>query len=523
MKSFDKLAMLKNVGSSWSSLGVTIVVGVFLSPYIVHRLGDEAFGIWVLIFSITGYYGLFDLGIRSSVVRYVAKYVATDERDELNGLINTAIFSYGAIGIVALALTIGGAFFLPSLFHISESLRGTARVLFLMVGTALSLGFPLGVFGGILEGLQRFYVVNCVSIVSTVVRASLIVITLRNGGGLLAVALVTVSIPLLAAIVNCTVVLHLLPLRFGIKYADRHSFRRIANYSSTTFVIMVAWRLRFKTDAVVIGTFLSSAAITYFTFGARLIDYAIEVVGGMAQIITPMSSHSSASGDMVQLRKIFVAGNRSCAFIIFPIAAMLFVLGKSIIAVWVGARYVATSYQVLLILLVPSTLMLAQAGSARTLLGMAKHRTIAMVTLMEGIANVILSIILVRRFGVLGDAAGTAIPLLCTTLWFLPRHMCRVLGLSLRTYLREAFLLPLNLTIPLIAALFLLQRWFVAHTYFQLAVQLALGSLVYATGLVWAIWSRRAWNVQGVHRADADTASGSDASVVEADAGGDPF
>ena len=502
MKRFEKLAVLKNVGSSWSSLGANILVGVFLSPYIVHRLGDEAYGVWVLIFSLTGYYGLFDLGIRSSIVRYVAKYSATEEQERLTRLINTAVFSYGAIGILALVLTITGAFYMHSIFHISESMRGIARLLFLMVGTALSVGFPMGVFGGILEGLQRFYVVNCVSIVSTLLRASLIVITLRHGGGLLSIALVTVSMPLIAGVVNATVVLHLLPLSFSIKYADRDSFRRIANYSSTTFVIMVAWRLRFKTDAVVIGTFLSSAAITYFTFGARLIDYAIEVVGGMAQIITPLSSRSSASGDILQLRKIFVAGNRACALIIFPIAAMLFVLGKSIIGVWVGQRYVTTSYHVLLILLVPSTLMLAQAGSARTLLGMAKHRTIAFVTLMEGIANVILSIILVRRFGVLGDAAGTAIPLLCTTLWFLPRHMCRVLDLRVRTYIREAFLLPLTLTMPLIVVLLLLRKWFIAHTYFQLALQLAIGSSVYATGLLWAIWSRKAWSVRGIYVAD---------------------
>jgi len=70
MKQLDKVEILKNVGSSWFALGVNVLVGIFLSPYILHRLGDEAFGLWVLIFSITGYYGLFDLGIRSSIVRY---------------------------------------------------------------------------------------------------------------------------------------------------------------------------------------------------------------------------------------------------------------------------------------------------------------------------------------------------------------------------------------------------------------------------------------------------------------------
>jgi O-antigen/teichoic acid export membrane protein len=75
---FDKTQILRNVGSSWFALGVNVMVGIFLSPYIIHHLGDDAFGLWVIIFSVTGYYGLFDLGIRSSIVRYVAKYSATE-------------------------------------------------------------------------------------------------------------------------------------------------------------------------------------------------------------------------------------------------------------------------------------------------------------------------------------------------------------------------------------------------------------------------------------------------------------
>ena len=505
MKKFDKVEILKNVGSSWIALGVNVLVGILLSPYILHRLGDEAFGIWVLIFSITGYYGLFDLGIRSSIVRYVAKYSATGDHEELNRLINTATFGYAIIGILALMVTISGAIYLTLVFRISASFLSTARLLFLMVGTALSLGFPLGVFGGILQGLQRFYLVNLTSTVSTLVRCLLIVITLRHGGGLLSVALVTVSLPVIAALVNATHALRLLPLRFGSKYVNRVSLRRIANYSGSTFVIMLSWKLRFKTDAIVIGTLLSSAAITYFTVGSRLVDYAGEVVGGLAQIFDPMSSQSVAIGDLTRLRKIVVAGNRVCALIIFPIAAALAILGKSVIEVWVGRRYVATSYPILLVLLIPSTFMLAQAASGRTLFGMAKHHTLAAVTFMEGIANVVLSIILVRRFGVLGDAVGTAVPLACTTLFFLPRHLCRVLNLRMRTYLSQAFLLPLALAMPLVAVLVLVRHWFVAHNFFQLAIQLAVASAVYSLELAWAIWTRKAWEVEGIHDAGRET------------------
>src|ERR1700721_3238847 len=106
MLKLEKKQNLKNVGSSWSALGINVIVGIFLSPFILHRLGDAAFGIWVLIFSVTGYYGLFDLGIRSSIIRYVSKYTATDEKEKLTRFVNTSLFSYSAIGVLSMTLTV---------------------------------------------------------------------------------------------------------------------------------------------------------------------------------------------------------------------------------------------------------------------------------------------------------------------------------------------------------------------------------------------------------------------------------
>jgi O-antigen/teichoic acid export membrane protein len=269
----------------------------------------------------------------------------------------------------------------------------------------------------------------------------------------------------------------------------------MANYSSITFMIMVAGRLRFKTDAVVIGTFVSSAAITYFYAGSRLVDYAGDVVANLAQIFVPMSSQSDAAGNIDRLRKIFVVGNRACAFTMLPITAVFVILGKSIIEVWVGQKYVAQGYPVLLTLIFPYTLMLVQSTSGRVLFGISKHGKLAVVTLIEGAANLILSILLVRPYGIIGDALGTAIPLLGTYILFMPFHLCSRLGIRVSTFLRQAYVLPLMLSAPMVAALLLMQHWFGAHTYRQLAVQLLAGGLVYGACCAWAYVTGKALHV----------------------------
>ncbi len=489
-----KIRALKNVASSWGGLAVNIAVGFFLSPFILHHLGDEAFGLWVLIFSLTGYYGIFDFGIRSSLIRYVSKFQATGDRDELARLINTSLFTYTLVGLVLVVPTAIGGIYVDRLFHIPLGFLREARILFWMVGYSLALGFPLGISGGIIEGLQRFYLLNWTNIVATLLRAALIVYVLRHGFGLLSVALITVSLPLIASAVRAVIAQRLLRVPYGWKYVSRESLRQVANYGSVTFMIIVAGRLRFKTDAVIIGSLLSAGAITYFSIGSRLVDYAGEVVTSLAQIFTPMSSHFHATGDFAQLRKIFVSGNRACALVMFPLTVILVVMGKSIIEVWVGARYVS-SYTVLLILLIPSTLYMAQSTSTRILFGMSQHKSLAYIVLMEGIANLILSIALVRPLGIVGDAIGTAIPLLCTSVFFLPRHLCRRLDIPVRKFIVDAYAYPLLLCVPMSLVLLLLQRSFYAHRYPQLIVNLLAGIVVYGIGLLWFVVTREALGI----------------------------
>src|ERR1700751_1211719 len=178
MHAWEKIRIIRNVSSNWLALGVNVAGGIFLSPFIVHRLGDAAFGIWVLIFSITGYYGIFDLGIRSAIIRYVSKFHATGELEELAKIVNTNLFMHAGTCIVSMIVTIVLSLYVDRLFKIPPEFHSAARWLLLMTGASVAVGFPLGVIGGILEGLQRYYIQSWMNIASNLLRALLIVLAL---------------------------------------------------------------------------------------------------------------------------------------------------------------------------------------------------------------------------------------------------------------------------------------------------------------------------------------------------------
>src|SRR6266404_935706 len=58
--------------ANWIALVITFVVAFFLTPFVIHRLGQLSYGIWTLVVSMVSYFGLFDLGLRSAVTRFVA-------------------------------------------------------------------------------------------------------------------------------------------------------------------------------------------------------------------------------------------------------------------------------------------------------------------------------------------------------------------------------------------------------------------------------------------------------------------
>lgn len=483
-----RVQAVKNVSATWLGLLVHALTGFFLSPFILHRLGDEAFGLWVLVFALTGYFGLLDFGIRSSIVKYTAKFIATNDADQLARYLSTSMAVYSAVGAVVLLGTIAGFFELHLLFKITPTLLGPTRILFLLSGVCIAITFPLSVFSGALEGMQRFSWLQLSQIGITLLRAVLIVTALTGGGGLLAIGMITVAMSIFGNVIITCMGLYALPVHLSMQCVEWRAFRGMAGYGLFAFLILVAGKLRFQSDAMVIGAFVSASAIASFSVAARLVEYSSYAVRSMAQVFTPMSSQFHAAGDLGRLRRTLVAGNRASAFIIFPLCIALVVLGKSIIEAWVGARYV-DSYSILILLIVPRTLYLAQSTSIRVLLGMEQHRVLASVLLLEGGVNLLLSVLLARRFGIIGVAWGTAIPLTCTSLFFLPRHLCRILDIPLKTFLRRAYLLPLVLGALQAAWLWFVREEFPVHRYAGVFLQIASSGIVYCAALGWALFN----------------------------------
>ncbi len=92
------------------------------------------------------------------------------------------------------------------------------------------------------------------------------------------------------------------------------------------------------------------------------------------------------------------------------------------------------------ILLLSVVLSCANEACGGIIYGMEKHKRIAFWALGEAAANLAISVVLVRRMGIYGVAWGTTIPSVIIQLLLWPRYISALVGISVKTYLWQAWL-----------------------------------------------------------------------------------
>ncbi|MEO6212645.1 MAG: oligosaccharide flippase family protein [Vicinamibacterales bacterium] len=443
--------VVRNVFSNWTSYLVTAVIAFMLTPVVVHSLGATGYGLWTLVLSITGYFGLLDLGIRSSVSRFLARHLALNDDEAVNRTASAAFLMLACGGVIAFLATLGIAAFFFDSFLVEPEYASAGRTALLITGLNMSCVLPLGIFSAMLYASERFDIVSGITIVMELARGALVVWLLRNNYGLVALAVVALGISALQYGAMAVFARRLHPrLRINLRQVDWAVGRELFGFSIYRFVWIVANQLIFYVDAVVIGIYLGAGAITHFAIAASLVNYGRNVVFLLLDPLYPSAARMDADGDVVELQRLLIVGTRLALLVALPLCVGFMFLGRQFITLWMGSEYVGSAV-VLMVLTIPQFGSMPQYVSALVLAGMARHKVFAYVALAEGIANVVLSVYLVQRIGLIGVAWGTVIPALLTNFVVVPLYTLHVLKIDLKDYLVKAYLRPVLCALPVVA------------------------------------------------------------------------
>jgi O-antigen/teichoic acid export membrane protein len=467
-----------------------MAVTFFLTPFVISRLGDVRYGVWVSVEAALAFMMLLDLGIRGAITRYVAGSHATGDHVAASRAYSAALMLRLGLGAIMLAVTVGLAAGIETLDNIPLELRDEARVIVLISGAALTVTFVTGVFGAVLAALHRFDRVSAVALLRTAVIATGTVLLLEAGYGLVALAVLNLGIAAMVGTLSAWLSQRAYPeLRFLRARPAAELLRDIASYSAYSFVINLTGSLIYRANTLVVLAFISPAAVTLYSLGARLIDYTRTFANSMAQTLMPVASGFSARGETTQLRRLLVHGTRLALFVAWPIEIALFIRCETFIGLWMGPDYVEVPSLILRILLLSNLFIAGNFVSAQICFGLGRHRPYAGWQAAEAVANVGLSIVLAQRVGLTGVAWAMTLPSLVTNGVIWPMYICRVLELPLRHYLWEAWGRTALALVPFAAVNVLAEYYWAAETLAGFFLQMLLLLPAILLGFVVVFWA----------------------------------
>jgi len=461
---------------------ITLGAGFLLTPFMLHRLGAAEYGLWILVSSLVGYGALLDLGLATAVTKYVAEYRAKDQIAEARSLVATVLHLYLALGLAAIVLAALLAPIFPELFHISPEQRERAMRLVLLSGVSLGLSIPCAITSAILWGLQRFDLANGLGIVGTLVSTGVTVVILVRGGDVLDLVTAGIVITVLMQFPAIWIIRRVAPeLHFGLRGASRQRLRTVFSFTASLFLMNVAGRLQSKTDEIVIGVFLPILAITPYAIARRLSDMGRILTEQFMKVLLPLASELHAENDQARLRALYVVSTRLTLASFLPIGAALVVLAPALLSLWVGPEY-GRYAPLVLILTVAGLIDTSLWPAGFVLQGMARHQRLAVISLGAGVANLVLSVLLVRPLGITGVALGTLIPTVLEAVLFVLPYTLRVIGISVREAITDIWLPSFLPAIPTVLILLLLREMLQPTSLLLVGLEAAIGVLVYVLG-----------------------------------------
>lgn len=467
------------------------LVSVALTPYIVHHIGIERFGLWAIVGVITGYFGLLDLGVGTSFVKYIAQYSAAGDDDSLSRVLSTGTVFYLAFAVGLIVLAYFVVIPLGAFFKISSSLALEA-VIVLWMGIVIFAGSAVGsVFTSFPLGVQRMDISYKLAFALSLVNIAGTIFFLKSGWGLPGLMINNTVLVVLNSLLSMAIMRRLAPaVRLSFALVDRKMLGQLLGFGYKLQVSRFANLVSFQADRLIISFFLGVPLVAFYQLGTSVLGYIRQLPLLLISALIPAVSEMDAKHQHDMLKELYIRGSGYLVALSVGFLFFLVITAADIMFIWMGLGYERAAWVIRVLALgycaatVTGVASSIAAGCGRTDLDMKFGMLMAAM-------NLALSILLALLIGFKGVVFATSFSLTAASVYFVHIFHRQLLRISQAEFY-GLFLRPL--TAGLVAGAFLfIPRYLHAQpitglTRFEslivFGVEAVLFSLVYLIALV---------------------------------------
>jgi O-antigen/teichoic acid export membrane protein len=350
-------------GAFLSTLTIVLTtgIGLVLTPFMIRQLGDDEYSLYTLVGSLIASISVFDFGLNNTILRFVAKYRAEQDRRGEENFLATTMLIYILISTIIVIIGIGIFINLESIFHkLKPAEMEKAKIMFGILILNLAVTLPGGAFAAVSSAYEHFVFPRALNIVKYVTRSVLLVAVLLLGGDSVSIVVLDTVVNLLVIGVNGFYIYRALRVRFRL-----HSFRKshvleIFGYSVWIFIFAMVGQFQWTSGQVILGV-INPKVVGIYGVGIMLGTYYGAFSTAISGVFLPRATKMTVLGASgAELTAMMIRIGRFSLIVLLCILGGFALYGRQFVDLWVGPTYY-DSWLIALIVMFAYTLPLTQA------------------------------------------------------------------------------------------------------------------------------------------------------------------
>ncbi len=431
---------LRQLASFYATDIVQVGVFLVLTPMLLRHLGNARFGVLAIADSVLGYIGLLNLGLSPALTRFLAGSEATGNRARTVSLLTTAATVFAVLGIIGGIASTLVAGHIGTLFHIEAAVVEDCARFISIKGLEFVIAMPLGIYAAGNYSIGSMVRMNGVRAVGGGLETALAFLVVWTGSGLAMLAVNSLIITLATGLLQRWSLRRAVPgLRLRLGAFDPTLIRELFSYGLLFALDNLIVLLVFKTDDIVIGAVSSAATLAAYAVAGQVSRALTNTVGRIPGTLFPAFSALAAKNDKESLRLVFCRTIDACFAASTAIAVTLAAFGGILIRSWLGITPEALPEVVIYCFAAFAICHAPVSAGSKYLAAAGLMKRVAAMTIVEGFANLGLTLILVRVVGLPGVILATVIVQATTTSWYNSTQAARDMGMPIAAFWYRRF------------------------------------------------------------------------------------
>ena len=448
-----------NVLSTWLLQLGTLLFALVSVPLVTRRFGIEGLGVWLLVQQLASHMQLLELGLASSLGRYLSRDHARHDSVAYTRHASTAIVILVAMGaaLLLLAMPLGRAF--PHMFELPQQVTFDAMWMLVIAIVATGIMLPLRSAIGVLQSQHRFALLAGIDGTALTLRFILVIFvcTMQDQHALIALSLAVFTPGMIGSLVVFVVAARSAPCNlFSHRSIGIRPMRELLSISLAAMGVTFAAALLRQGGPVLAGYSQGVEAVPLIALPMMLVGSLGPFLGIGNRLISPIASQLDASGRVKELRTIYltvVRYNLALSMLIFVGIALVV---PYLLPIWLGKTALSSNHATLiymnLLLVYGGYCLVTPAFLARSvLISVGKHKIAATSEIISAIVGLSVGWTMMEtfNFGAIGMAYGITTSYIIRGLGLLMQQLAYYFTDQPHHLLFEIWYLPFLVTLPL--------------------------------------------------------------------------